>query len=228
MIAIPIVSIALTVLVYACADELYHRSNRMPLLHPVITSMVTLIAILHVTHTSYAQYMAGGQYISFLLGPVTVALAVPLYRNVGRIRTCEAPVFVALVAGSVTAGISAVVISASLGLPSIIVRSLAAKSVTAPVAMTISEHIGGAPALTAAFAVCNGILGVIIAGAVFRGERHWRSRGLALGVTSHGLGTAYAFTVNDVAGAFSSLGMGLNAVLSAVWLPALAALVMHN
>ena len=221
----PIVTIALTLAAYELASNLYTRT-RNPLLNPIIVSALLIIGVLHLVHMSYGQYMGGGQYIGFLMGPATVALAVPLYRNLELIRKSALPIAIGLVAGSLTGILSVIAIANLLHLPEVIVRSLEAKGVTTAVGMSISQEIGGMPGLTAAFAVANGVLGVLVAMLIFRTRGNWRARGLGLGVAAHGMGTSHALSVSEVAGAFSGLGMGLNAVLSALVLPLLA-LLLH-
>ena len=163
----------------------------------------------------------------FILGPATVALAVPLHANLHHIRQTAIPLIGALIAGSLTAMISAVAIGAALGLDQATLLALIPKSATAPVALGVSEAIGGSPSLTAVFVITTGITGAIIATPLLNLLRikDWRARGFAVGVTSHGIGTARAFQVNETAGAFSGVGMGLNALLTALIAPLIANLL---
>ncbi len=156
-----------------------------------------------------------------MLGPATVALAVPLHANAARIRATLLPIAAALVAGSLTAMISALGIAWALGVRGETLLSLAPKSATAPVALGIAEKIGGSPTLTAVLVILTGITGAIVATPLLNavGVRDWRARGFAVGVASHGIGTARAFQVNETAGAFAGIGMGLNALLTALVAP---------
>ena len=223
--ASPLLGLTLTLLVYVAADALWRRSRFVPVLHPVLVSIVVLVLLLRATHTSYETYFAGAQFIHFLLGPATVALAIPLYRNIEFVRRSLVPIAVALVTGSVTSIVSTVLIARALGASALVVRSLAPKAVTTPIAMGISERIGGVPSLTAALVILAGITGAVATTIVFRGDRDWASRGLGIGTAAHGIGTARALALSPTAGAFASIALGFNAVVSALIVPPLVALL---
>jgi putative effector of murein hydrolase len=156
-----------------------------------------------------------------MLGPATVALALPLYANRAQIRRALLPMLAALLVGSVVAIVSALWIAQVLGIDGPVWLSLAPKSTTAPVAIGIAEQLGGLPTLTAALVILTGIIGAVIVTPLMRlmRIRDWRARGFAVGVAAHGIGTARAFQVNDTAGAFAGIGMGLNAMLTAILAP---------
>jgi putative effector of murein hydrolase len=177
-----------------------------------------LIALLTATGTPYQAYFDGAQFVHFLLGPATVALAVPLWRNRAAVRRNLLPMCAALVAGSLTAIGSAVAIGWAFGAPREILASLAAKSVTAPIAMALTETIGGIPALAAVLVVLTGILGSVAVTPLMNamGIRDFAARGFAVGVASHGIGTARAFQVSEEAGTFAGIAMGLNGALTAL------------
>lgn len=221
--ASPLLHLTLTVLAYLAGDWIFRKSGQRAFFNPVLLSIVFLVGMLWSTETSYETYFAGAQFVHFMLGPATVALAVPLYRNCAFIKRLWLPISISILAGAITASTSAIGIAALLGASPETLISLAPKSVTAPVAMGITEKLGGLPSLTAALVVLTGVLGAVIGVAVLGVIRvkDDRARGLALGVTSHGIGTARAFQVSDVAGAFSALAMGLTAVVTAVLLPLL-------
>ena len=223
----PIVWIALTVALYQGALVLYARTGKKQLFNPLLTTTAALIALLDATHTSYAQYMSGGEYIGFMLGPATVALAVPLYRSIRLLKTRAYPIVFGLLSGCVVGMFSATLLAMLFHMPRIVVFSLIAKSVTTPVAMAISSEIGGAPPLTAAFVIITGLIGGTLAGLRFSRRRgDWPSRGLGLGVAAHGIGTSQAIMLDETAGAFSGVGMSLNAVLTSILAP-LAAHLLH-
>ena len=224
----PLLWLTLTLAAYWCADLLWRRLGQPALLHPVLVAIVALVVVLRVTGTPYERYFEGAQFVHFLLGPATVALAVPLYRNLGLVRENAAAVAIALVAGSLTAIVSGIAIAHALGAPDVIVRSLAAKSVTAPIAMAMSEKIGGIPSLTAALTIVTGITGAILATLLFR-ERpaDWPARGLAIGTAAHGIGTARAITLDSTAGAFATVALGANAVVTSLLVPLIAALMIR-
>lgn len=219
--ASPLLHLTLTLLAYLAGRWIFLRSGQMALLNPVLLSILILVAILGVTGTDYQTYFAGAQFVHFMLGPATVALAIPLYRNLRLIRLLWFPILVSIAVGSAVSATSAVVIAKWLGASEQTLISLAPKSVTAPVAMGISEKVGGSPSLSAALVVLTGVLGAVIGVAVLAAVRvrDDRARGLALGVNSHGIGTARAFQLSDRAGAFSALAMGLMALFSAFFLP---------
>ena len=173
--------------------------------------------------TPYRTYFEGAQFVHFLLGPATVALAIPLYAQLGRLKLMAVPLLVALLAGSITAACSAVLIGLLLGASEATLFSLAPKSVTTPIAMGIAERLGGLPSLTAVLVILTGILGAVGAQGLYAVLRikDPAIRGFALGTASHGIGTARAFQVSEQTGAFSALAMGLNGLVTALLLPGL-------
>jgi predicted murein hydrolase (TIGR00659 family) len=222
----PLLWLTLTVVAYAAADSLHRLLRRHAAANPVLVAVAILLAVLLASGTRYEAYFEGAQFVHFLLGPATVALAVPLHRELGRVRARALPLGAALLAGSTVAAVSAVGIAAAMGAPRDTLASIAPKSVTAAVAMGIAEQLGGRPSLTAALVILTGILGAIVGPAVLRlvRVRDEAAAGFAMGVASHGIGTARAFQLGERAGAFSGLGMGLNALVTALLLPALARL----
>ena len=153
-----------------------------------------------------------------------MALGVPLYRNLALVRRNLAPMAAALIVGSLVAVVSAVGVAAALGAPRVVLVSLAPKSVTAGVAMAVSETLGGVPPLTAALVIATGIIGAIMVTPLMNALRiqDYAARGFSVGLASHGIGTARAFSVHPVAGVFAGVAMGLNAVVT----PILVALVL--
>jgi len=225
--ASPLLHLTMTLVVYQLATMLYRRGRMNPLLNPVMLSIIAIVAILASTGTRYQAYFDGAQFVHFLLGPATVALAIPLYRQFERVRRSALAVLSSIILGSATAAVSAVGIAWLLGGSKEALASLAPKSVTTPVAMAIAEQLGGLPSLTAVLVISTGIIGAIAGPWVldlFR-VRNMAARGLAMGTASHGLGTARAIQVDEVAGAFSGLAMGLNALATAVLLPLLWRLI---
>lgn len=219
--ASPLVGLTITMMAYSLAYRLYIWANHTPLLNPVITSIVALITFLMLTDTSYEAYFEGGQFVHFLLGPATVALAIPLYQQFSKLKKIWLPVTIALLSGVTIAALSSVYIARLFGASLQTQLSLAPKSVTAPVAMGISEKIGGLPSLTAVLVVVTGILGAIFGTKILSllGIEDDSIKGIAMGVTAHGIGTARAFHVSPEMGAFSGLAMALSAFATAVILP---------
>ncbi len=223
----PLLGLTVTLCAYVLGYYLYRKCRFNPLVNPVLIAVQVLVALLLASDTPYSSYFEGAQFVHFMLGPATVALAVPLYRQFHHVRRSASAVVVALAFGSLTAVLSAVGIAWLLGASRATLLSLAPKSVTTPVAMGIAEQIGGLPSLTAVLVILSGITGAVLGTYTMNLVRvkDWRARGIAMGVASHGIGTARAFTVNEVAGAFSSLAMGLNALATAVLVPVLLALL---
>jgi len=219
--ASPLWWLTLTILVYLLAQKVFLKSGGLSILNPVALSIVSLIALLMMSRTPYERYFAGAQFLHFLLGPATVALAVPLFRQLPRLKAIWFPVAVSLTIGVLTGAFSAVAIGYAFGLDRTTLLSLAPKSVTTPVAMGISEALGGIPALTAAFVVFTGITGAVIGIRVLKsaGVTDESAVGIAMGVTAHGVGTARAFEAHPVSGAFAGLAMALAAFETAVVLP---------
>lgn len=217
----PLVWLTLTLVAWVVADALSAATGRAPLANPVLIAVLLLSLTLWGSGTPYATYFEGAQFVHFLLGPATVALAVPLFQQRHQIRRAVLPVLAALLAGSLVAVVSALWIAASLGLDGDLLATLAPKSTTAPVAIGIAETLGGSPTLAAVLVLLTGLVGAMMVTPLFNalGISDWRARGLAVGVAAHGIGTARALQVNPTAGAFAGIGMGMNAILTAALAP---------
>jgi putative effector of murein hydrolase len=212
----PLFWLTATLGAYLIADALARAVDRHPLANPVLISVALVAVLLKISATDYQTYFNGAQFVHFLLGPATVALAVPLYRNLALVRENLLPMAAALVVGALVAIVSAVVIAAALGAPRVVLISLAPKSVTAAVAMAVSERAGGLPSLTAALVILTGVIGAMVVPPMMNALR---IRDFAAGIASHGIGTARAFTVDPLAGAFAGIAMGLNAVATPIMVP---------
>jgi predicted murein hydrolase (TIGR00659 family) len=225
----PLLWLTVTLLVYAVADAVSLASGRHPLANPVLHAMWIIGLFLVLTGTSYTTYFGGAQFVHFLLGPATVALAVPLYENRRMVVASILPMLAALVVGSVTAIVSVVLLAQAAGLPRTVVLSLAPKSVTAGVAMGISEQLGADPSLAAVGVVLTGIMGAVIVTPLMNrlAITDFRARGFAAGLASHGIGTARAFQVDAVAGVFAGIAMSLNALLTSLLVPLAATLLVR-
>jgi predicted murein hydrolase (TIGR00659 family) len=219
--ASPLLGLTLTLLAYQGAVHVHKRCGGHPLANPVLLAVVTLVGLLWLTDTPYRTYFDGAQFVHFLLGPATVALAIPLYAQLGRLQRMALPLLIALVIGSLTAALSAVTIGSLMGASKATLLSLAPKSVTTPIAMGIAERLGGLPSLTAVLVIITGVLGAILARYVY-GALHIEDdaqRGFAMGIAAHGIGTARAFQESEQMGAFAALAMGLNGLMTALLLP---------
>lgn len=224
--AAPSFWLAATVIVFLTMQGLHGRCAGHPLTHPVALSVLLLIALLSVSGTAVETYDRGTEPLRALLGPATVAMAVPIYEHRHRILRTLLPLLVTLAVGGSTAIVSVILLSRLAGLDDTMMRSLAPKSATMPIAMEVARHTGGLPALTMVFVMATGILGAIVAEPLLRRLRgaDRDGFGVALGITAHGIGVARAFQSDAVMGVFTSLGMALNGVATAVLVPLLLTL----
>lgn len=217
----PLLWLTVTLITYAAADRLAIASGRHPLVNPILIAILVISGLLVATDTPYRSYFDGAQFVHFILGPATVAIAVPLYRNRALVRRNLAPMLAALAVGAMAAITSALVIGAAVGLPPEVLVALAPKSVTAGIAMAITERLGGEPSITAVLVIATGILGAMMVTPLMNAMRirDYAARGFAVGLASHGIGTARAFTVNPIAGTFAGIAMGLNGVVTSLLVP---------
>ncbi len=206
---------------YAGARVLHRRAQNHPLLNTAVVTALAVFALARAAKTSWLVYRQATLPLALLLGPATVAFAAPVYRRLADLKAALAPSLIAIVCGSLTAATSAMLIARALGASPLIVRSLAPKSVTTPIAMAVSSAIGGSPEMTAGFVILTGMVGAMAVPAIFvmARVRDRRARGLAIGIAAHGFGTARALTLGEVEGVFSILGLGLSGVLVPVVLP---------
>ena len=214
----PLLWLTVTLIAYVGAERVSVHFKRNPLANPVVIAATLLVGLLVVTKTPYGAYFDGAQFVHFLLGPATVALAVPLYRNIGTVKKSLLPMAAALLAGSVTAAVSAVAIAWALGAPPAVLASLAPKSATAPIAMELARNLGGIASLAAVLVILTGIIGAVVVTPLMNGLgiKDFAARGFAAGVASHGIGTARAFQVSELAGTFAGIAMGLNGALTSL------------
>ncbi|MCL7461144.1 LrgB family protein [Pseudomonas sp. NW5] len=216
----PLFGFAITLGAYQLALALFERT-RLIFLQPVLLSMLLVIAVLLLCRIDYADYRASVQMLSVFLGPATVALAVPLFLNLRRIRALFWPVLVTLLLAGSLATALGIGIGYLLGVDQVLQMTLLPKSVTSPIAMLVAEQLGGLAALAAIFVLITGVLGAICGPFVLNWlqVRHPAARGMALGLTAHAVGTAHALQESEEAGAFAALGMSLMGVATATLLP---------
>jgi predicted murein hydrolase (TIGR00659 family) len=220
--ASPLLWLTATLVAYLIADAASAACGRHPLVNPVLIAVAIISIVLLASGTDYQTYFAGAQFVHFLLGPATVALAVPLFRNFPLVRRALIPMLVALIVGSLTSVTSAVVLAKVFGLDRATMLALAPKSATAAIAMGVAQTIGGDPALTAVLVILTGITGAIVVTPLMNavGIKNYAARGFAAGLASHGIGTARAFQVDPIAGTFAGIALGLNGLLTALLVPA--------
>ena len=213
--------LAITVVAYLGALAFARRVNGYPLANPVLVASVPVILAMLATDTPHAVYQEGGEWLLALLGPATVALAIPLFRNWPKVRAAAGPLFLAIGAGSVTAVSTALVTAWALGAETQTLLSLAPKSVTTPIAMGIAQTTHGLPLLAAAIVIVTGVVGAIIGPWLLNrlGIKDAQAHGVALGTAAHGIGTARAFQESEETGTFSGVAMGVNGIATALLLP---------
>lgn len=217
----PLVWLILTLGAFKFGIIVYEKFDKHTLLQPIIIAYAIIMSTLFITGASYEEYFKGVEIIHFFLGPATVALALPLYKNLKYIKSLFLPIMITLV----IAGVFSIVIAVALlwafdaQLPTIL--SMTTKSITAPIAIITSEQIGAIPSLAVGFVIITGIIGALLGTAIFKliNIKHDTSKGFALGVISHGIGTARAIEISEKAAAFSALAMGLSGIFTAVFLP---------
>ena len=223
----PLFGLTATLVVYLAAQAVYARVQQAPWANPVLWSVLVLALGLTLTGTAYPSYFSGAQFIHFLLGPAVVALGWPLWQRRVQLRQRWGRFAIASLAGGTAAAASATALAWALDLPHEVLLSLVPKSVTAPVAMGVAEHIGGIPALAAVFAVLTGMVGALSGKYLFdaigigRDATGWMARGFALGTAAHGIGAARALQVHPDAGAWAALALGLQVLFASVLIPLL-------
>jgi putative effector of murein hydrolase len=224
--ATPLVWLVVTLAAYVVGRLIQRVCGGSAFASPVLIAIVLVAVVVLATGTSYQTYFAGAQFINFLLGPATIALAVPLARNARLVRENLHNVGLALLAGSVTSVVSGVGIVWLLGGSRTVALSMAPKAVTTPIAVAVSQEIGGVPALTAALAILGGIVAAVVGRQMLHGlrVRDWRAHGLAAGIAGSGVAAAQVAARNELGAAFAALGIGLNGLLTAILVPLLARL----
>ena len=222
----PLPWLVLTLIVYLAAMAVYKKSGNRPTLIPVFTGVVVIVGILMVTGTPYETYRSGVSLLGLMIGPATVALAIPLYAQRERIKELWLPISVALFVGCLVALFSALGIAWLFGGSEATLIAVAPKSATIPIALPMAERFGGKPSLAAVAVAITGISGTMMAPLLCRFLRlkDPAVEGFALGLTAHAIGTARAIQLNPTAGAFSALAMGLNGVATAVLMPLVLAI----
>ncbi|KPV45101.1 LrgB family protein [Alicyclobacillus ferrooxydans] len=217
-----------TILVFLLSQRVYRRW-RFVLLQPMLTSFLAVVIILLLTHIPYNTYMKGSQYLTDALQPATVAFAIPFYRNFALFRRHVKNILLSIASGSLIAIITSVELARWFDLGGTIAHSIAPRSVTTPIAMEISQNIGGVPVLTATFVLMTGIIGILVGPQLIRwlGIRSPIGQGTLMGMGAHGIGTARAFEESHEAGTIASLSMILAGCMTVVLMPLLSHVLLH-
>ena len=230
LLHLPALWLLATLAAYLFASWLHKRCANNAMTHPLLVAVLLVLPLLWLTGTPYEQYFSSAQFIHLLLGPATVALAVPLYANLSHVRRVWRPLLLALTVGGLVGILSAILIGRAFGLPHDVLISFAPKSVTTPIAMALADKLGGNTSLAAAAVIVTGIVGALCASGLFKllRIRDEAVQGFAIGLASHGVGTTRALQISLKAGAFSGLGMSLNGIFTSIILPAILALCSLN
>lgn len=217
----PLLWLTATLCSYLLAISLYRRFNSSPLLLPVLIGTLLVVSLLLVTNTPYETYFEGAQFIHFLIGPATVALAIPLYNQLPRLKLLWKPLSLALIIGTCVGLVSSVTLTWLLGGSPEMIISMAPKSATMPIAMALSDYFGGQPSLAAVSVALTGISGSMMASPLL-----WLLRindpvvrGVSMGVAAHAIGTARMIQIDETMGAFAALAMGVTGILTAIFMP---------
>ncbi len=197
------------------------------IMNPILVSIITIISFLELTGIKYETYNAGGHMIEFWLRPAVVALGVPLYMQLEKIKKEFLPILISELAGCVVGIVSVVYIAQKMGASRDVILSLASKSVTTPIAMEVTRSVGGIPSLTAAVVVCVGLLCAVCGYRTmgFARVKTPVAQGLSMGTAAHALGTATSMDVSNVHGAYASLGLTLNGIFTALLTPSIIPLL---
>lgn len=215
-----LINILLTIVVYIGAKILSIRVSS-PFTTPVFTGTIVIIILFSIFDISYDQYESAKDWIGFLLGPATVALAVPMYHNRKVIMEKLLPGLLGLMVGTISTIISAILISKMFGFSETIQATSSVKAVTTPVAIEAVLHVGGDPALAAAFVVIAGVVGAIVGPTILSLMKITDpfSRGLGIGTVSHAIGTIQAIKEGPLEGAVSSMALSFAAIFTTIILP---------
>ena len=227
MVGSAVFAIALTLAAYEGARRLWVRSGRQPLLNPVLVSIAVIGTVLWLVGVDYQAYAEGSAVITLLLGPATVALAWPMHRELTLLRQAALPVLASVVLATGAAVVTAYVVTDLAGGPQELALSMAPKTTTTPVAIALTTEIGGVPALTAVLTVLTGVLGASLGPPLLDAlrVRDPRVRGLTVGASSHGIGTAAVMHEGRTVTAFAGLAMALATLATSVWVPLLVPLL---
>jgi predicted murein hydrolase (TIGR00659 family) len=221
--ASPVFGVVLTLAAYVLARRLWERAGHHPWVNPVLISIAVVGLVLWATGVDYDTYQRGGSLIALLLGPATVALAWPMHKELHLVRRAAVPILVGVVVGTGVAVTVAVTVTSGLGADDALARSMATTSTTTPVSIALSGTIGGIPALSAVLTILAGIAGAVVGPQLLSllRFRDARVRGLAVGVSSHGIGAGRMLHESRTEGAFAGLAMALSALTMSVWVPVL-------
>lgn len=212
--------ILLTLAIYLLAKFVYKRTNQF-LFSPLILCPAIILSLIISFHIPYENYAEGGKWLTLMLQPATVALAVPMYKYRATVKKYFTEIIVSVFGGAVIAIVTSIAIASFLGISAEIMASLAPRSVTTPIAMSVSKILGGNPSITAVFVICTGITGTLISSILLKYTpiKSPVTRGMMYGVSAHGTGTAKAFEFGQVEGVIASLAMIFMGIITTIIAP---------
>jgi len=223
----PVFGIGISIITFYAGNLLYKKTGSL-LLNPLVLSMLMIIGLLLSLHITFDDYNRGGQYISFFLGPATVILAVPLYKKISLLKENVIPILAGISVGSAAGIVSIIVMCRMFGLDELLSLSMIPKSVTTPIGIEISRQLGGMPSITVAAIVFTGIAGVLLGPLVCKLFRinDKVAVGIAIGTSSHALGTTKAVEMGETEGAMSGMAIGIAGLVTVFLAPILAKILM--
>lgn len=225
IINFPLFGVLITVAAFYLGQRLYIKSQRHPVLQPVVIGMITVISAVLILQVPYQSYYESSYLLHSMLGPATVALAIPLFQHARRIRDLLLPILCTVLVGSALTVSLALFVLWCFDAKLSTILSMPTKSITTPIAMIVTEKLGGIPALSAMFVLITGALGAMIGIPLMNrmGIKDDGVKGFTMGLTSHALGTARSLEESAECGAFSALAMSITGVMTAILLPVIAA-----
>lgn len=220
VISSPIFSVMISLIAFEIGCFLYKKTN-FPIFNPLLISMIIVIILLKVFNISIATYNKGGDLINFFLTPSTVILAVPLYKKLQLLKKNAVPIIIGILVGSSTGMFCIIIMCRIFLIPKNIDLSLIPKSVTTPIGMEVSRQLGGVPPITVAAIIITGIIGAVVGPVVFKALKIKDpiAKGIALGTSSHAIGTTKAIEMGEIEGAMSSLAIGVAGLLTVILAP---------
>nr|WP_300003154.1 LrgB family protein [Tissierella sp.] len=223
----PLFGISLTIIVFSISNLIYKKIKN-PLLNPIAISMIFIIWFLKYFNISIESYETGGSFVSFFLGPATIALAIPIYNKLDLLKKNLLTTLIGITAGSLAGILSITIMSKLFGINDLMMLSLIPKSTTSAIAMDLSQQIKGNPSITIAFVIATGIMGNILGPSILKifNIKNKRAKGIALGTASHVVGTAKAMELGQVEGAMSSLAIGIAGIITVFLAPLIVNLIM--
>lgn len=220
----PLGLLAITLVGYQLGRWVQDRTGGHAVAQPVLVAVVVVGVAITLLDVDYPDYRSATELVAFWLGPATVALAIPLHRQADRLKGFVVPMLVAVTVGAAVSIASAVLIARALGADEELERTLAPKAATTPVAIAVTDALGGIAPLTAVLVILIGVVGAVVGPATLNllRVRDRRARGLAIGAVSHGVGASRMLREDETEGAFAGLSMGLTALAISLLVPVLA------